>query len=136
VAEFGCSRCALANPLVDLGELELPELAYLSGRQTLPIDPSIDGVLRDPEVLREVVDGNPRLALRSHFGVCDGMTNTRGQSSSAKLIRQQSLIVADSRKWEDHRRSDSHGDRPSRVRDIREAVSLLSFWIGSAHARS
>ena len=108
VSDVRLTRGALANPLIDFGELEFPELAHLSGGQTLPINPSIDGVLRHPEVLGEVVDGNPRFGHRRHLARETGLSAGRGQSSSAKLIRQQSQIVADSRTLRAPRRRIRH----------------------------
>jgi hypothetical protein len=55
------SRATSPNPFVDFGQLELPELADFSRGQTLPLNPSIHRVLRYTQVLRQLVDGNPRL---------------------------------------------------------------------------
>lgn len=55
---------ASAHPLVDLGELELPEATDLVGRQPAVLDPSVDGVLRNPEVRGNVIDRDLRLCHR------------------------------------------------------------------------
>ena len=54
------ARCtAGAHPLIDLRKLELPQTSDPVCRQALVLDPAVDGVFRDAEVLGHRVDGHP-----------------------------------------------------------------------------
>jgi hypothetical protein len=57
--------CAAAlDPRIYLRELELPEPTNAMSRKATGLNPTIDRVLRDPEVAGHFVDGNPRLRHR------------------------------------------------------------------------
>src|ERR1700674_2763546 len=49
-----------AHPRIDFGQFTLPEPTDLMGRQPLMLDPTIDRVFGNPEVRRNLVDGDPR----------------------------------------------------------------------------
>jgi len=50
-----------ANPNIDFGELKLPQSAYAVGGQVSVIDPAINRVAGDAEVLGHLFDGVPAL---------------------------------------------------------------------------
>ena len=54
-------RSVATYPVIDLGELELPELPDAMGWQPLRIDPAVYGVLGDADVRGDFIDGHPRL---------------------------------------------------------------------------
>lgn len=53
-----------AHPLVDFGNLELPQAPNAMSRQALAINPPIDRIARDSQVLGDLFDGYPRLTYR------------------------------------------------------------------------
>jgi hypothetical protein len=56
---FVVSCSAGADPLIDLGELELPQAADPVSRQPLVLDPTVDRVLGDAQMLGYSGDGDP-----------------------------------------------------------------------------
>src|SRR4051812_46517358 len=63
-----------SNPLVNFGNLELPQSTDSMSRQVAPVDPSVDRVPGHPEVLCEVIDRRPRLRHLHWFALEQGMS--------------------------------------------------------------
>jgi hypothetical protein len=53
------ARVTSSDPIIYLGELELPQAADFVGGQPLMLDPPVDRILGDPKVFRNIFDGNP-----------------------------------------------------------------------------
>lgn len=58
---------ARAHPFINFGELELTQSADLVRGQALAFSPAVDGVLHNPQMLRDLLGGNPRFSVH-RFG--------------------------------------------------------------------
>src|SRR5690606_1680902 len=66
--QFFTRRATRAHPVIDLGELELPEATNLVSWQSATLDPPVHRVACHPEVRRNVLDRDPRFGSRHGAG--------------------------------------------------------------------
>jgi len=72
-------------PVIDFGELELPEATDLVRGQPFVVDPAIDRVLRDTEVVRNGFNGDPGFGRHQILvSFSTQVTSRRGPSGAGR----------------------------------------------------